>query len=459
MSSERISAPPLRTPKVQRPALNFDQRIFVRALLVWLPTFVVMVILLWQGDYSSQTRWTAVLLLGVAALATAGTQKTLVLRPLQTLSNLLSAIREEDFSFKARGGNHHDSMGELVLEVNSLSEALRQKRLGAMEAISLMKQVMMEIEVAVFTFDKTETLRMVNRAGEQLLARTSERLMGRSAGELGLAAYLEHGLRRNVRANFGGKEGRWLIQARSFRENGVPHTLLLVSDLSRALRDEEREAWQRLTRVLGHELNNSLAPIKSIAGTLRTLTGRSELPDDWRVDAQRGLDVIIARADALARFMQGYTQLARLPVPNLRAVEVRELITHAAAAEARLPVRVAAGPDLKINADPDQLEQVLINLVKNAVEASLPTKGNVEIGWRAENGDLVVFVIDEGEGIMNNSNLFVPFFTTKPGGSGIGLALSRQIAEAHSGGVSLENRRDKLGCIATLRVPAIKPAE
>ena len=459
MNSERASVPTVRKSKLPRLTLNFDQRIFVRPLLVWLPTFVVMVILLWQGDYSSPTRWTAVLLLGFAALITAGRQQDLVLRPLQTLSNLLSAIREEDFSFKARGGNHQDSMGELVLEINSLSEALRQKRLGAMEAISLMKQVMMEIEVAVFTFEKSGTLRMVNRAGEQLLARTSERLIGRSAAELGLGAYLDNGLRRNVSASFGGKEGRWLIQARSFRENGVPHTLLLVSDLSRALRAEEREAWQRLTRVLGHELNNSLAPIKSIAGTLRTLTGRSELPGDWQVDAQRGLDVIIARADALARFMQGYTRLAKLPVPNTRAVDVRQLVTHAAAAEARLAVHVAPGPGLTIAADPDQLEQVLINLVKNAVEASLPTKGNVEIGWHAGQGDLVVYVTDEGEGIMNQSNLFVPFFTTKPGGSGIGLALSRQIAEAHGGSVSLENRRDKLGCIATLRIPLTAPAE
>ena len=459
MNSERTPSAALHKPKVQRSLLNYDQRILVRALLIWLPTFAVMIILLWQGDYSSQTRWTAVLLLGFAALLTAGSQKNMILRPLQTLSNLLSAIREEDFSFKARGGNHQDSMGELVLEINSLSEALRQKRLGAMEAISLMRQVMMEIEVAVFTFDQDETLRIVNRAGEQLLARTSERLIGCTAGKLGLAAYLEHGLRRNVRASFGGKEGRWLIQARSFRENGVPHTLLLVSDLSRALRDEEREAWQRLTRVLGHELNNSLAPIKSIAGTLRTLTARSELPGDWQVDAQRGLDVIIARADALARFMQGYTRLARLPVPNTRKVEVREVVAHAALSEGRLPVRIAPGPELTITADPDQLEQALINLVKNAAEASLPTNGKVEIGWRAENGDLVVYVIDEGEGILNNFNLFVPFFTTKPGGSGIGLALSRQIAEAHCGSVTLENRRDKLGCIATLRVPATEPTE
>jgi two-component system, NtrC family, nitrogen regulation sensor histidine kinase NtrY len=440
--------------RFHKPRLNFDQRIFFRALLVWIPTFIVVIILLWRADYSDQTRWTVVLLLAFFALIAAGSLQTIVLRPLQTLSNMLSAIREEDFSFKGRGASHADSLSELVLEINALSEALRDRRYGAMEAIALMKKVMMEIDVAVFTFDTGGTLRMVNRAGEQLLAKTADHLIGHSAEQLGLRSYLGEKEVRNVTASFGGREGRWMIQTRGFRESGVPHTLLLISDLSRALRDEEREAWQRLTRVLGHELNNSLAPIKSIASTLRSLTSRSELPHDWQNDAQRGLDVIITRADALARFMQGYTRLARLPAPNIREVDVRELVTHAAATDARLPVRVVPGPEITIPGDPDQLEQVLINLVKNAVDATLPSNGRVEIGWIRENGNVVIRLSDEGEGLINKSNLFVPFFTTKPGGSGIGLALSRQIAEAHGGTLTLENRNDRLGCVATLQLPA-----
>jgi two-component system, NtrC family, nitrogen regulation sensor histidine kinase NtrY len=436
------------------PRLNFERRILLRTLLLWLPTFAVMIILLWVNDYSGQTRWTAVILLGLFALAMAFSLRDFVLRPLQTVSNMLSAIRKEDFSFRARGGTHEDALGELVLEVNALSEMMRQRRLGAMEAIALMKQVMMEIDVAVFTFDAKQRLKMINPAGEQLIAMPSERAVNRTATELGLADYLNAGGRKTLQTSFPGKQGRWLIQTRGFREAGVPHSLLLISDLSNALREEERLAWQRLTRVLGHELNNSLAPIKSIASTLKMLVSREELASDWRTDARRGLDVIESRADALARFMQGYTRLARLPAPNIQEMELRPLLERIAAADGRLPVEVRRGPDITLKGDSDQLGQVVINLVKNAIEASMPTGGKVQLGWKASNGDVVIEVIDEGEGLSSTSNLFVPFFTTKPGGSGIGLALSRQIAESHNGTLTLENRRDRLGCIATLRIPA-----
>jgi len=255
--------------------------------------------------------------------------------------------------------------------------------------------------------------------------------------ELGLDQYLRSADLRDVQASFGDREGRWQIHTRAFRERGVPHTLLFVSDVSRALRTEEREAWQRITRVLGHELKNSLAPIKSIAGTLRSVTERQELPADWKSDVLRGLDVIITRSDSLARFMQGYTRLARLPAPSKVTVDVAALMKHAAAADGRLPVEFIPGPEAAIYADRDQLEQVLINLVKNAIDATLASRGKVQIGWNVVDHRVEMYVRDEGEGITNSANLFVPFFTTKPGGNGIGLALSRQIAEAHGGTLTL----------------------
>jgi PAS domain S-box-containing protein len=430
--------------------LNFEHRVFLRALLIWLPSFVLLVILFWRSELSPLTGWTLVVLLAAAALVAAVSLKNFVLRPLQTLSNMLSAIREEDYSVKARGGSHQDALGQLVLETNALAESLRERQYRDIEAGALMKQVMTEIDVAIFIFDLSGTLRLINRAGEQLIGIPTEQVVGRSATDLGLDDYLNKPDLRDAQANFGGREGRWQIQTRAFRESGVPHTLLLVSDLSRALRTEEREAWQRITRVLGHELNNSLAPIKSIAGTLRSLTDRNELPADWKSDVTRGLDVIVTRADALARFMQGYTRLARLPVPIKTKIDVRELVTHAAAADGRLAVELQPGPDVSILADRDQLEQVLINLVKNAIDASVASRGRVELGWTFADHKVKIFVRDEGEGITNSANLFVPFFTTKPQGSGIGLALSRQITEAHGGNLTLENRSDRLGCIATL---------
>jgi nitrogen fixation/metabolism regulation signal transduction histidine kinase len=233
----------------------------------------------------------------------------------------------------------------------------------------------------------------------------------------------------------------------------MPHELLVLTDLSRTLREEERNAWQRLVRVIGHEMNNSLAPIKSIAGSLETLIRKDPPPPDWREDARSGLNVIATRADSLSRFMQAYARLARLPPPQKERIDLGELVRRVAALETRLPVRVVPGPDSWVNADAAQIEQLLINILHNAVDASLETGGAVSTGWREISECIEVFVVDEGPGLMNTGNLFVPFFTTKPGGSGIGLALSRQIAEAHGGSLSLANRRGRPGCEALLRLP------
>ncbi len=252
---------------------------------------------------------------------------------------------------------------------------------------------------------------------------------------------------------FPGGVGRWDIRRSTFRERGVSHQLLVLTDLSQTLREEERTAWQRLLRVLGHELNNSLAPIKSVAGSLADLLDRQPEPADYREDMQRGLDVISSRASSLARFVESYSKLARLPQPRFEPLSVGELVRRVASLETRLPVSVVAGPEIMVQGDSAQLEQLLINLVRNAVDASLETGGAVKSGWTQTNGKLDVWVTDEGLGLANTANLFVPFFTTKVEGSGIGLVLSRQIAEAHGGTLTLENRRDLRGCEARLRLP------
>ena len=229
--------------------------------------------------------------------------------------------------------------------------------------------------------------------------------------------------------------------------------LLVLTDLRQALREEERQAWQRLVRVLSHEINNSLAPIQSIAGSLRALIGRAPRPADADEDLQRGLDVIGTRAESLGRFMRGYARMARLPAPALAPVEVGAWVERVAQLEKRRPVRVRPGPPTTLSADRDQLEQLLINLVSNAVDAAAETSGDVEITWERQNGELDLRVVDEGPGLPATRNLFTPFFTTKRNGTGIGLVLSRQIAEAHGGSLTLEDRADAHGCIARLRLP------
>ena len=251
---------------------------------------------------------------------------------------------------------------------------------------------------------------------------------------------------------FGGKRGRYEVRRTVFYRDGRPHHLVVLADLSQALREQEQAAWQRIVRVLSHEINNSLTPIKSIAHSLRRIVDRAN--GFQRSDeVQQGLSLIEERSGALGRFLRSYAQLARLPKPNPKQVKVPELIARIADLEKRLPVAVQPSPDVKLVADSDQIEQLLINIVRNAVDAALETGGKVAIGWKRQGEWFELNVDDEGKGLPDTSNLFVPFFTTKPSGSGIGLALSRQIAEAHGGTISLENRLPGPGCRATLRLP------
>jgi PAS domain S-box-containing protein len=366
---------------------------------------------------------------------------------------MLAALREGDFSLRARSSQSDDALALAFLEVNTLGTTLQTQRLGAMEATALLRTVMAEIDAAIFAFDADNQLRLVNRAGERLLGSPFERLLGRTASALGLEGFLSGDSPRVHDLVFPGRSGRWEVRRTTFRQDGRPHTLVVISDLSKTLREEELLAWQRLVRVLSHEINNSLTPIKSIAGSLLTLLERTPRPLDADDDLRGGLGIIGSRAEALSRFMSAYALLARLPAPRPQPVDVGIWLRRAAGLETRVPVHVRPGPPLVINADGDQLDQLLINLVRNAADASLEMNGGVCLSWSREDGHVDVEVVDDGPGLATTANLFVPFYTTKPSGSGIGLILCRQIAEAHGGVLSLENRPDRRGCVARLRLP------
>lgn len=323
-----------------------------------------------------------------------------------------------------------------------------------MEATTLLRTVMAEIDVSIFAFDERGALRLVNRAGERLLDQAAERLLGRTAAQLGLGSYLEGESTRTVDATFPGGNGRWEVRRGGFRQDGLPHMLLVIADVSKTLREQELVAWQRIVRVLSHEINNSLAPIKSLSGSMRGLLDRNPRPADLDADLRRALDVIGGRSEALVRFMSAYARLAKLPAPNPAPVDVGSWVQRVAALETRLKVVVVPGSSMTIFADGDQLDQMLINIIRNAVDASLATGGDVQVTWARINGFVSVRIVDAGPGLPESGNLFVPFFTTKPQGSGIGLVLSRQIVEAHGGTFALENRADSRGCVATITLPA-----
>ena len=424
-----------------------DRRIALFVLLGGLPGAAIALSLLWQYQHSQALRWTLAALIATALIGFALALQSQIVRPLQTLSNMLAAIREGDYSLRAREEFDDDSFGLALREANAIAEALRGQRLDSLEASALLGTVMDEIEVAVFAFDENGRAVLANRAGERLLGAELARLPSSDARQLGLGAALLGPSPRNLELTLPGGAGKFELRRSTFRLGGKPHQLLVLADLRRALREEERQAWQRLIRVLSHEINNSLTPIQSIAQSLQSPRIRPE-------DLREGLNAIAARAEAVSRFMAAYARLARLPPPRLSDVQVAAWVRRVAALETRITVTVEGGPEVVVQADADQLDQLLINLLANAAEATLEAGGSeVRLGWRAGDGEVEVSVVDSGPGLPASANLFTPFFTTKKSGSGIGLVLSRQIAENHGGSLTVENRLSMRGAVARVRLP------
>ena len=435
---------------------TYERRIIGTALLAVLPLAGAAAALVWAGDFPPVVTGTVALLiaatLGVATIAL----REIVVYPLRSLANVVSAVREEDYSLRAREAAAKATMfGEVLLELNDLSDAMRERRLAVLEAAALVRAVIAEVSAAILAFGPNSRLELVNRAGERLFREPAERILGQTATELGVDDLLQSGEATTVERTFGGVSGRWSVRVSQFRQEGETHRLLVIADISRALRQEEIRAWQRLVRVLAHELNNSLAPIKSIAGSLEEALGAKAFDERLHSDLARGLGIISRRAASLERFLSVYSELARLPEPVLRPIDLGGVVRRAVSLDRRREIRVVGGPPIEINADEDQLEQLIINLLKNAIDAALETDGAVAVSWRVSGDAAEVSVLDEGRGLASTTNLFVPFFTTKEGGSGIGLVLSRQIAEAHGGSLTLKNRADRRGCEAVLRLPLV----
>jgi nitrogen fixation/metabolism regulation signal transduction histidine kinase len=436
-----------------RKRLTYQRAIPLLAVLSGVPAVIAALILVWTGDHASRTQWTVtVFVLGTWTAILVAMRDRLV-RPLHAVSNMLEALREGDYSLRTRAPAKDDALGLILHEVNQLAGSFHNQRLDALEASNLLTRVMTVIDVALFSFDDHDRLQLINRAGEDLLGRSEEEVLGHTAQELGLSECLGGETPRVMDVAVAEGLGRWELRRRSFRWEGRPHRLVVLADLSQVLREEERVAWQRLIRVLSHEINNSLTPIKSIATSLSALLDRRDTGDDDDDDLKEGLQVIAGRSEALGRFMSSYARLAKLPHPQKRELSVREWVRRVASLESRIEVEVLDSPDVRIEADGDQLDQLLINLLDNAVDASLETGGGVRISWAEVEGHLEVRIEDEGPGLAQTANLFVPFFTTKPKGSGIGLALSRQIVEAHGGRVKLRNRTDGPGCLAEVWLP------
>jgi len=452
----------------RRTRLPYERRIALWSFLVAAPGLLFSGLLIWFQPWSAQSKLTLLAFGILAWWILSSVLKEQATRPLQTLANVIASLREEDYSFRARSAIAGDALGDLSLEVNALADLLSEQRAGAVEATALLQRVVEEIDVPLFAFDPSQKLRLVNPAGQRVLQKPNEHAQGKTAEELGLQGCLSCENGALLTLGLGGTEVRWLIRRSAFREKGIPHKLVVLSDVSHALREEERKAWQRLIRVLGHELNNSLAPIQSIAGSLGGRVSEMHLTAEESKDFRRGLEIIETRAVSLNRFLQAYRQLAQMPPPSLRECSLGPIVKRVADLETKAAVYTTEGPDALLMADPDQIEQMLINLIRNAAEAALEqprtgSNGNaspsasdapaVRVHWEATTKDVIVMIEDNGAGLSNPHNVFVPFYTTKASGSGIGLVLSRQIAEAHGGSIELSNRSQERGCVVKVVLP------
>lgn len=442
-----------------RRRLSFERRLRLWLLLMGSPTLLLTWVLLRTEKTELSVQWIILLVLvGIWAFVISLVIEQ-VTRPLQTLTNVIAALREDDYSFRARGAIRNDAMGDLALEINALANMLQGQRAGALEAMALVERVLNSMQSPVYAFDPEGRLKLINSAAEQMLGLDAQKALGRPADDFELGYLLEASDDDLFSMGQGQQAARWIVKRASFRLSGIPHKLIVLSDVSAALREEERLAWARLIRVLAHEINNSLAPIKSIAESLRDRIAGA-IPGNKRGDFERGLEVIENRAESLNRFLQAYRQLMGLPAPRLELTSLTPLIDRVAQLETRVRVKVKGGQEVTVPADADQIQQALINLVRNAAEAALgpdTTHGGVacvEIEWKCTGNEVIIGIVDNGPGLTNASNLFVPFYTTKPEGTGIGLVLAQQIAQAHRGAVELRNRTDgRNGCRAELRLP------
>ena len=436
-----------------RPTLSYENKILRLALLIGLLPLALLIIALLFVDTSSYLKLLIVSVTLPVVWFGAFEIRRLITAQLRTATNLMESLSVGDFSLRASIRGENSALNEFNELLNSLANTMAQQSLVNKERQILLHKVISHIDVAIVAIDHKQHISLMNPAAEQLFDVKFERLDGAPAHNIGLGEALTKDYRDVVEFEIKQSRKKVYLHSDEYFEKGNKHRLIFITDIQDILRDEERSAWQRLLRVLSHEINNSLAPIASISESLHqaSLAGDNSLePDDF----QQGLAVISERSTHLNDFIKRYQQLTKLPQPQKTMINVRQLVTTTTHLFERVDYQ-HIDDELSCYADEGQLEQVMVNLIKNACESNLAVGSELPIvvNARVDANQLQLEVIDSGQGISNMDNIFVPFYTTKNTGSGIGLVLSRQIVRNHGGDLTLSNRQDSSGVIATISLP------
>jgi two-component system, NtrC family, nitrogen regulation sensor histidine kinase NtrY len=445
--SDRSS--PSRAPRRRR--LSTEQRLFVLVLSCGIPAAFVLGWLAFRSELPLSVKAAIAFVVLAWIYIVADRTRIEVLRHIRTLSNLIESTRAQDYSMKGSGARDPGELAELYQQINGLTESLKIGRQSEQELLSILEKVVGQINVAIIVFDSRDKIRLVNQLATKLLQSSAEELTGVSCADTVIGQLPVSTEPVLIDFRFPGAEGRWQIRQHYYRHEGQESRIVFIADLKQVLFDEEIAAWQRLIRVISHEVNNSLTPITSLCQTLDGLLAKSNHAGD--ADVRVGLSVIAERAKGLQDFISVYARLARLPEPHRVPFPAATLASKLQRIFAGRPLEIVPFPDVTVFGDPVHLEQALINLIKNGLEANPPDAAPVQLSCRAENGEVEFLIADRGSGIGNPDNLFVPFYTTKREGAGIGLILCRQIAAKHHGHVSLENRDDGPGAVARLSLP------
>ena len=450
---------------MRKSTLSFENSLMTSVILAGIVPWLTLLLVFWLNDYPFALSALLLVLLMTNLLYFAWSARQKVKNQINTTANLLESIQSNDYTLRGHlperfeNGANGDTMANLTWQINQLSDSLSQQRLQAKESQMLLGKVVNNIDIAIFAVNNSNTISMANNAFLKMLGKSQDEetfVLGKTIEQLDITHLVNAENDTTIENPTNMTQGRFLVYCDTFVEQSEQHRLFLLKDASKLLRREESEAWQKLIRVISHEINNSLAPISSMSESLKSLVHK----EGRETDIEDGLEIIQTRSTSLIKLLRGYQSLAKLPPPVPKQEDLKWIIEKICLLHQKIAIEFKQTSEVLVNVDRSQIEQVLINLVKNANESqrAIHTENNlpaIEIEITTTSDEAIINIKDQGTGIRNVENIFTPFYTTKSKGSGVGLLVSRQIVEAHGGTLQLQNRQDKQGGIATITLPKI----